>query len=463
MKNDGGNGMQFVKACDVKPGMRLAKPIYDRRGVLLYDRDIKITEPVMKSIEHFGLIGIYILEPAEPLPPLSEDDIQFEKHQTMYLFLLIECIEKIQTGVLPPQFHTLMTSIQKEYGQLDHLINFNQNLRSSDDFMYKHSINTAILVAMLSHALMLSQEEKDCLLAVSLLYSVGYSTVPKHIMDKGTDLSDEEMDEIQRHLENGYLGIQQKIPKNALPPKSMIMLEYYIFRNSRSQGQRFEKVAGQYVRLASIISVASMYDQLTAINVNHEPLSEIMAMQVLKANPEKYAPDIVDALADCIHIVPAGASVDLSNKTKGIVLVENEDDFMRPLILRIDNNQIYDLSNPVVFRNMQIVDIMKTMDNRIAIDENTLKLFKADKRITATADKFRRSAMRRREEARKRAEEQKLEGTAQRPTNTQVDTEEIRNLLAVSTERQLLSEQAGSGAVSAQTPAPAKKKKRKLM
>ena len=83
--------------------------------------------------------------------------------------------------------------------------------------------------------------------------------------------------------------------------------------------------------------------------------------------------------------------------------------------------------------------------------------------ITATADKFRRSAMRRREEARKRAEEQKLEGTAQRPTNTQVDTEEIRNLLAVSTERQLLSEQAGSGAVSAQTPAPAKKKKRKLM
>ena len=92
-----------------------------------------------------------------------------------------------------------------------------------------------------------------------------------------------------------------------------------------------------------------------------------------------------------------------------------------------------------------------------------LKLFKADKRITATADKFRRSAMRRREEARKRAEEQKLEGTAQRPTNTQVDTEEIRKLLAVSTERQLLSEQAGSGAVGAQTPAPAKKKKRKLM
>ena len=136
---------------------------------------------------------------------------------------------------------------------------------------------------------------------------------------------------------------------------------------------------------------------------------------------------------------------------------------MMPLILRIDNNQIYDLSNPVVFRNMQIVDIMKTMDNRIAIDENTLKLFKADKRIKTTADKISRSAMRRREEARKRAEEQKLEGTAQRPTNTQVDTEEIRKLLAVSTERQLLSEQAGSGAVSAQTPAPAKKKKRKLM
>ena len=31
--------MQFVKTADLKPGMRLAKPIYNKMGVLLYERD----------------------------------------------------------------------------------------------------------------------------------------------------------------------------------------------------------------------------------------------------------------------------------------------------------------------------------------------------------------------------------------------------------------------------------------
>ena len=35
--------MQFVKTADLKPGMRLAKPIYNRMGVLLYERDTRLT------------------------------------------------------------------------------------------------------------------------------------------------------------------------------------------------------------------------------------------------------------------------------------------------------------------------------------------------------------------------------------------------------------------------------------
>ena len=49
--------------------MRLAKPIYNRMGVLLYERDTRLTIQGINSIENFGLIGIFILEPAEPLPP----------------------------------------------------------------------------------------------------------------------------------------------------------------------------------------------------------------------------------------------------------------------------------------------------------------------------------------------------------------------------------------------------------
>lgn len=88
--------MQFVKTADLKPGMRLAKPIYNRMGVLLYERDTKLTIQGINSIENFGLIGIFILEPAEPLPPLSKEDLEFEQYQTVYLFKLRENIKKFR-------------------------------------------------------------------------------------------------------------------------------------------------------------------------------------------------------------------------------------------------------------------------------------------------------------------------------------------------------------------------------
>ena len=133
--------------------------------------------------------------------------------------------------------------------------------------------------------------------------------------------------------------------------------------------------------LSEILKVAEQFDLLTGMMMGHKPESEIMAMKHLQERPAEYSEMIVSLLAQCIHIIPAGASVDLSSKDKAIVLVENPKDFMKPVILRLRVNQIYDLSDPDVYDQIKIVDLMKTMDNRVEINEATLKLFHADERI----------------------------------------------------------------------------------
>ena len=97
---------------------------------------------------------------------------------------------------------------------------------------------------------------------------------------------------------------------------------------------------------------------------------------------------MIAALADSIQILPTGACLDLQTR-KGLVLADNPADFLHPMILNFKDNQIYDLSDPETSDQLQIVDIMKTMDNRIAIDSDTLKQFVADPYIKATADRFR--------------------------------------------------------------------------
>ena len=87
--------MIFVKADELKKGMRLAKPIYNKNGVMLYERDSRLTEQGIISIQNFGLIGIYVLEPAEPVPPMSAEDIEFERYQTMSVIASKEILDAV--------------------------------------------------------------------------------------------------------------------------------------------------------------------------------------------------------------------------------------------------------------------------------------------------------------------------------------------------------------------------------
>ena len=48
--------MIFVKSEDLKYGMRLAKPIYNKTGVLLYERNTRLTLQGIESVKNFGCL-----------------------------------------------------------------------------------------------------------------------------------------------------------------------------------------------------------------------------------------------------------------------------------------------------------------------------------------------------------------------------------------------------------------------
>lgn len=380
--------MKFVRSEDLVTGMRLAKPIYNKNGVLLYERDTQLTLPGIKSIQNFGLIGIYILEPAEPLPPLSKEDLEFEQSQTIYMFQLRDCFAQILKRKKIAELPSFVSDILKQFGTLDHRVNFNQNLRSSDDVIYKHSISTAILAAMISHSMQLSYENQKSLVAASLLFNFGLSFAPKNLLNNMQTLSKGEQDLLQQSFEKGMIYFELYKDSFDFMPKAYQLLEYYILPEDKHSIEIDRN--SDIHRMADILRVADHFDSFTAMSIDQEPVSEIMGMKHLTDHPDIYKEEVTTALARCIHIIPTGASVDLSTKDKGIVLAENPLDFMHPLILRLSNNQIYDLSDSVIAKHMHVVDLMKTMDNRVSIDEHTLEQFVADERIMQTAAKFRR-------------------------------------------------------------------------
>lgn len=379
--------MQFIRSAELRPGLRIAKPIYNKDGVLLYERNSRLTIPAINSIRNFDLIGIYILEPAEPVPPFTREDLEFEQAQTIYLFKLKTLFEKVYKRQPLDNLEPLVEDIIKRYGSLTHRVNFNQNLRSGHDFMYKHATSIAILSAMIGQHIDMPEEDFKSLITAALLYGFGYRFLSKNIMDKDEEFTEYDNKSKQSALEKGTNYLNASTDPISFLPKAIRVAEYYILSNNPER--KIEHPAEDILLLAEILRVAVEFDMLTGMIMGHKPESEIVAMNSLRERKGEFNETIVTILAQCIHIIPTGASVDLNNGEKAVVLVENQKNYMQPVILRLKDNNIYDLSDPIVNRRIQIVDIMKTMDNRVEIDVDTIKQFKADKRLVEMTQKYR--------------------------------------------------------------------------
>lgn len=367
--------MLFVKQDELKTGMRLARPIYNKNGVLLYERNSKLTPQGIVSIRNFGLIGIFVLEPAEPVPPMTQADIDFERFQTMCVFSIQEELEKIlqtkRTGKMP----NIAANIIKNYGHLDKKINFVQNLRSKEDYIYKHALNVAILCAMMTHVLNMRVDEQVDTVQAAIVHDIGKFAVPKDIMDKDV-MSAEERSIVRAAEVQGYDLIDTVF--SASPNVKRICAQAKMAQESIETGEELSSM--KMVRGAKVLSVAETFDTMTAMQVEKAPESEVAALKYLLEHSQVYESDYVRALLRSINILAPGVSVELNTGDKALVLASNEQNILEPMLLMFGDNSIVDLSDRESFGDLEIKDIMKTMDNRYVMDTDLLKRqgFKVD-------------------------------------------------------------------------------------
>lgn len=360
--------MIFVKSDDLKTGMRIARPIYNKNGVLLYERNSKLTVQGMNSIKNFGLLGIFVLEPAEPVPPMTKDDIEFERFQTMCVFSIQEELDQIKKTFRYAKIQTIVANIIKNYGHLDRKISFQQNLRSKEDYFYKHSLNVAILCAMIAHTMNASVSEQLDAVTAAIVHDIGKISAPKSLMMQD-NWTEAERGQMRNAEVAGFNMLERVFATNPNIKRICVQAQSNLDNLQRGRATDLSKM----VTGAKILSVAEVFDTITAVQLDRERQSEIAAFKHLLRNPRYFDESIVNALSSSIKILFPGVSVELNTGAKGLVLVENERNILKPLILTFDDNRIIDLGNRVYDGHIEIVDIMKTMDNRHVMNMDLLK------------------------------------------------------------------------------------------
>lgn len=361
--------MHFVKTQDLKNGMRIARPIYNKKGVLLYDRDSKLTSSSISSIQNFGLIGIYVLDPAEPLPPMTDEDREFERFQSVNVFALRdELLEIVSTHRLH-RLERISDEIAKAYGHLHHKINFVQNIRSHEDFVFKHSLNVAILSALMGKQMNAQLSDmNDCLLAC-LVHDIGKITVPDVL------LQGEDPEEVERIMDNaqdtGFDLLDHLFASNANIKRICVQTKMILTNH------KFERETEKMKILLGtrILLVAETFDSMTSMSASGEgePMSYLEALRYLYKYPNVFHPKAVEALVNSIEIISNGTSVELSNGKRALVLSSNAGNILYPMVLEFGSNAIIDLADRKTYGDIEIVDIVKKMDNRHVLSDEDRK------------------------------------------------------------------------------------------
>lgn len=358
--------MKFVKTADLKIGMRLAKPIYNKKGVLLYDRNSQLTSQGIESVKNFHLIGIFVLEPAEPLPPVSEEDLEFEKFQMVSGFTVEDELNSILSKGKNIKLYSFCETIISKYGHLDHKINFIQNLRSGEDFVYKHSLNVAILCAMIASKMNMRGQEQLEVVVAAIIHDIGKLKISTELLIK-EELSDAEVLDIKRAEFSGLSNIEEAFSSS--PNIKRVVMQAY--KRLDSLYKQEEPDEGKLVAGAKVLMVAETYDRLTAISSTGEPHSELEAIRFMLNNPEYFDQASVNALVASINLLAEGVCVELSNGERALIISSNDDDIFKPMVLCFSTNTIIDLGQTAMYGDIEIIDVMKTLDNRYSLKNDS--------------------------------------------------------------------------------------------
>lgn len=359
--------MKFVKWEDLRSGMRLARPIYNKNGVLLFERDSRLSSATIESVKNFGLLGIYILEPAEPLPPMSEEDLEFERFEIKMVSSIQAEIEKVLSTKHQKNLPTIVSQIIRAYGHLDGKVHLYQNLRSRDDYVYRHMFNTAILCAMIASKMNVSVDDRLQVVSAALIHDIG-AVKSQNPAVYGAVADRSVQDAFYGELLRGCEILEESFGTDGI-----------VYRRICQQAIRAQMEAdhgevntkAKMITGAKILMVAGKFDRLTAMSLNGQSESEVRAVQEFLDHPEFYDPAVVKALIDSIYVVFPGVSVELNTGEKALVISENPENILQPTVLSFRDNSILDLSLPGN-SDIRIKDVMKTLDNRYIM--NTEKL-----------------------------------------------------------------------------------------
>lgn len=209
-------------------------------------------------------------------------------------------------------------------------------LAQSDRYLFTHSLNTAILSAILGRYIGLSRESVKELSIAAILMNIGQVWMSQNLFEKNGKLSSNEFSIIKNHPSSGcdYLDKQKNISDN--------IIKAVMHHHEKYDGSGYpNEIAGNDIsQYARIISICDSYDAMTSDRPYREALTPNMAIKHLYTMTNtSFHPRYLENFIKCIGIYPVGCFVKLSDGRYGVVVTNTPKAPLLPKIKIVFNSR----------------------------------------------------------------------------------------------------------------------------
>lgn len=374
--------MRLVDVKHINDNYKLALSLYNTQGQVLLRGGAQLNSKTIHHIKNLGYQSIYITD------RISTDTM----NDYMDPKLRFDSLNKIEEAFKAYNYYVKLKEDNSHSGKVEnaeylylnkikdlsedlilylsdkHRIQIQfMDLKRSDDYLTKHSLNVAIYSILLGFKMNLPKDQIQILGVGALLSDIGMNNVNSRITLKKDQLTKKDRSEVMKHPVWGYKFLKE----NHLisPLTRAIVLQHHERLDGSGYPRGLEK--DKILELAQIVAIADTFDALTSDRPYRKALLPKYALDYIVSKTGIIATsDIVKKFTEIIVPYPNGTIVKLNDGRHALVSNQNKGYPLRPKIdIIIDNNG--DISkepiNLLTENNLTIDNIEYELENVIKL------------------------------------------------------------------------------------------------
>ena len=359
----------FMRTRQLKPGMKIDQSIVDRLGRNLVTRGSILDEYIIDSMLKMGIMTVYIqegtIEPEDIESKISpEIKRKIEKLHTddpAKVNLSASVRKRVSEGIqfiynnaesdkLANATDSIASDLMKAIDSNDAIAIDINELKTSDEYTFKHSVDVATIAMILGKQQGLSKQQVYELGVSGLLHDVGKTKIPIEILNKPARLNDDEFAIMKQHSVYGYHMLEKKGEFNK--EICYAVLQHHEKINGKGYPLGFNEK--QITPYAKILSVADIYDALVTERPYKSAFSQRDAVEMIMSMTGELDMTAMKSFLESMILYPVDSIVELSNGEKAKVVKNSPHYILRPTVVGIESGKVYNLGEDLSCANIVI-------------------------------------------------------------------------------------------------------------